>query len=99
MFSNHTQTTRVMSPGNLTSISGFQIERLNKDNYGVWKQKITQILKLEKLWSCLDDNIEVDVSDAKHKEINERALELIILSVDDMNISKLSSCESAKEAW
>src|SRR4051812_26137853 len=78
------------------------IERLNGTNYSLWKFRMRMILIKEKTWDVTSGKMTAP-TDAKALKAwttrDQDALASICLAVSDSEMSHLTKCETAFEAW
>ena len=73
------------------------IEKLDVENFPTWSIKIKYVLVNKGLWKAVElGDGAVDVVD---KEMDQKALALIGLSVEDHHLHTLEDSTSAKDAW
>lgn len=72
--------------------------KLNRDNYEIWKYRMQLLLKKEKVWDVINEEIPEN-PDVKWKERDTEASILIGLAVEESEIFRISNCKFAKDAW
>jgi hypothetical protein len=82
--------------------STFHIDKLDSDNYELWRLQMRSVLIHSELWSYANGS----VPKPKEKEEvlqwelkNEKALASILLCVKSSQLVHVKNCENAKEAW
>lgn len=87
------------------------IEKLNGENYGIWKVRMKALLVNKDLWKTVDPNtrnenvssasttpaVESPADDGSGK--SQQALALIILAINDSQIVHIEECKEARDAW
>ena len=68
----------------------FLVEKLGVGNYATWSIKMKHLLIHKGLWTAVATG---------EGASDEKALALIMLTVQDFHLSTLAECETAKEAW
>lgn len=76
----------------------FQIEKLNNNNYAVWKFRVKQMLINLEVWSVVVEEAPEN-PDAAWKKKNDYAFSTISLLVDDNQLTHIINAKSAKEVW
>lgn len=74
------------------------IEKLGSHNYVGWAPVVKSILVLKDLWAAVDPAPGTEAPPVDPK-MNEKALAVLILSVEPMLVGELSRETSAREAW
>lgn len=67
--------------------------KLDVDNYAAWAGKMKCVFLVQRLWTTVSGQGEVD------RALDERALGLIGLNVEDHHMALIATCNSAKQAW
>lgn len=76
--------------------SMYQIDKLNQNNFTIWKYRIEMVLKARKLWKY----VEAEAGDDKAEiEKEQEALAQIALSVSDNVVGHIRGTKTAKAAW
>ena len=69
------------------------IEKLDTDNYGIWRQRIQVLLLSKELWDATDSD------DADNKKKSNEAMGLILLHVSDFHLGLADGVATAKGLW
>lgn len=72
-----------------------QIEKLSGSNFPTWKFKVKLLMIHKDVWQAVDPLNEGEVSSV----VDQKALAVIGLSVQNEQIVHIQSCSTAKEAW
>lgn len=76
--------------------SMYHIDKLNHNNFTIWKYRIEMVLKARKLWKY----VELEAGDDKAEiEKEQEALAQIALSVSDNVVGHIRTAKTAKVAW
>lgn len=73
------------------------LEKLGKDNYRSWSKRMMGILTLKELDEAVTN--EEFCKDVKNKTKDKRAKALIMLNIDDENLSAIDECDTAYDMW
>lgn len=76
----------------------YQIEKLGEDNYVGWKIHMRSVMVHQNLWRYVDD-VEKAKKESDFASNDNKALATILLCVKQSELSHISSCKSAEEAW
>ncbi|KFD64417.1 hypothetical protein M514_23441 [Trichuris suis] len=71
---------------------------LNGGNYMYWKTKVRAILIRDDLWKIMSSSKPEVISEAWRK-LDNKAMALITLSVEDSQLLYIANCETASEMW
>ena len=77
----------------MTSESRIEIEKLDTDNYGVWRQRMKALLLSKQLWDVIDGDDEED------KKKSNQVMGLILLHVSDFHLGLADEVATAKGLW
>lgn len=78
--------------------SVFKIEKLNDENYTSWSFKMKMFLGKEGVWEAVDGDVPAVKTEAfKNKE--RKALQIIVLSLENNQLVHVRQCETGRDAW
>lgn len=95
---SRTLYTARREPALVAEENGVRMEKLNSGNYTIWKFKMKMSLIKEDVWDMVDSGLTSSPT-AKEKKNDQKALEMICLSISDNQIIHVKDCETAKDAW
>lgn len=75
------------------------MERLNNGNYLTWSIKMKMVLIREDCWQVVKDEVPLLVDAEDVERLNDKALSLIVLAVDNDQLVHVRNCETGREAW
>lgn len=75
------------------SVSTVRIEKLDTDNYGIWRQKMKALLLSKELWSVIDGD------DSEDKKKSNQVMGLLLLHVSDFHLGLADEVATAKGLW
>ena len=81
------------------------IDKINGDNFNLWKFKMEMVLASMELWEIVDDSEEPPPSDADPKDKKsyqrrvKKAMSVIGLNLVDGQLAHIKSCKGPAEAW
>ena len=88
------------------AVSKPSIMPLDTSNYATWEVRMKALLKSKKVWKIVENGLSEgavtrsgDEEHEKELEQDDEALALILLNVEDHNLTRLKRCKTAKEAW
>ena len=82
----------------MTSFEQPRIEPLGVDNYSTWKVRMRLILQSKGLWGAVKGNETEGETEVDAKQ-SQQALALIGLAVQDVHLSTVGQCDTAKKLW
>ena len=74
------------------------LEKLNNKNYSHWSYKMKILLKKENCWRAIEENEPEDYDDA-WETIDSKAMQYIVLCIEDRQLVHVKRAGSAKEMW
>jgi hypothetical protein len=83
------------------------VPNFNGSNYGYWKSRMRFFLKSIDVWSAIEfgfqapDKLTAEWSIAENKShvVNDKAMNALYLAISQTEHSRISNCDSAKDAW
>ncbi|GLV46507.1 hypothetical protein CBL_20832 [Carabus blaptoides fortunei] len=81
-----------------TSSEDYRIPKLFTDNYHAWSIRARAALVQKGIWEAIDPGNSKTLT-AADKKVDNKALTLLFLIVDDNYLDDIGGCLSAKEAW
>lgn len=82
----------------MASEAKYTITKLNGDNYFNWKFKMEMLMKEKGVWKAIRDAAPIPITD-DWKQVDEKAMTTIALSVEDDQIQHIRNSATAKHAW
>lgn len=82
----------------MSDLTRVNFEKLNGNNFSVWKFKMELLLIKEELWDVISEDVPVE-QDATWKKRNGKAKAFIGLMVEDNQLGHVKKAKNAKEAW
>lgn len=76
----------------------YKVQRLNSSNYHAWAIRSRAVLVQRNIWSAVNPGYG-DTMNEDQQKINEKALTLLFLIVEDSYLDDIGTCTRAKEAW
>ena len=80
----------------MNEAKGFNFDRLDNANYFTWALRMKHFLLKEGLFGTLETTEEIVLADIKK---DEKALNFIVLGVDNGQLVHLTDCSSGRAAW
>lgn len=80
----------------MASENKYQIEKLNNDNYFVWKFKLEMLLEKEGNWQAVQTP---KPNDSVWEKQNKQAMATIVLLVENSQLVHIRKHRTAKEMW
>ena len=77
----------------MASESRIVIEKLDTDNYGIWRQRMKALLLSKELWSVIDGD------DSEDKKKSNQVMGLLLLHVSDFHLGLADEVATAKGLW
>jgi hypothetical protein len=84
-------STASVNPNN----SLYQVDKLTKKNFTMWKYRIEMVLKSRKLWKY----VEAEAEEKKEKELEQEALSQIGLTISDGVVGHIRGIKTPRAAW
>lgn len=82
--------------------SGFQIEKLNPENYASWSIQMRSLLITQDYWDVIETQLNAAASQEEKsawKIRDNKALAMITLSVNKSELIHIKECKSSNQAW
>jgi hypothetical protein len=76
-------------------------------NYGYWKSRMRFFLKSIDVWSVIESGFQApdkptaewSIAENKSRVANDKAMNALFLAISQTEHSRISNCDSAKDAW
>lgn len=82
----------------MSDLTRISFEKLNGQNFPVWKFKMELLLLKEDLWDLITEEVPIE-PDVTWMKKNGKARALIGLMVEDNQLEYVKKAKNAKDAW
>jgi hypothetical protein len=83
------------------------VPNFDGSNYGYWKSRMRFFLKSIDVWHVIESGFKVPENptaewstvEKQTRMVNDKAMNVLCLAISQIEFSRISNCDSAKDAW